>query len=225
METVIVILLAGVCLAIHSRSRNMRAQYEEKITALRRQIEAMDRAEAERAETASKHRQYREEHDRTNPQNQIKFISQCELHAIRPVNREAAPILYAIEDWIRTNAPKWRVSFEVAMGAFIKTGYDPDDRVQDEAFSSYNSKRVDFLLIDEKGNPKLVVEYNGSGHDLAEDSSDRMFVKRLALQKARIPLIEIPQQMARPEIHRMMTATFQPEIAAPHTSSPLTVDS
>ncbi|BCK77121.1 hypothetical protein AA0242T_2869 [Acetobacter aceti NRIC 0242] len=86
------------------------------------------------------------------------------------------------------------------MGGFIRTTYDPEDPRQKQAFSSYSGKRVDFLLIDRFGNPVLAVEYNGSGHDLSGDADARMAVKRLALQKADIPLLEIPERMSKPDI-------------------------
>ncbi|WP_232309449.1 DUF2726 domain-containing protein [Gluconobacter cerinus] len=77
---------------------------------------------------------------------------------------------------------------------------DPEDPRQKQAFSSYSGKRVDFLRIDRYGLPVLVIEYNGTGHDLSGDADDRMAVKRLALQKAGIPLLEIPEKMGRPHI-------------------------
>ncbi|WP_408737301.1 DUF2726 domain-containing protein [Acetobacter pasteurianus] len=82
----------------------------------------------------------------------------------------------------------------------MRTTYDPEDPRQKQAFSSYSGKRVDFLLIDRYGLPVLVIEYHGTGHDLSGDADDRMAVKRLALQKAGIPLLEIPEKMARPQI-------------------------
>lgn len=46
----------------------------------------------------------------------------------------------------------------------------------------------------------LVVEYNGSGHNLSGDADARMAVKSLALQKADIPLLAIPERMDKLDI-------------------------
>jgi hypothetical protein len=135
----------------------------------------------------------------------MRFIAQAELRAVRPVNPEAVDVLYALEAWIASNRPGWRVSFEVSMGAFIKTTYDPEERQQNAAFRSYNSKRVDFLLIDKKGQPMLAVEYHGTGHDLSRDAADRMEVKRLALGRAGIALLEIPARATRKDMQRLIT--------------------
>jgi Protein of unknown function (DUF2726) len=130
-------------------------------------------------------------------------------------------ILYAIDKWIAANRPDWRMSFEVSMGAFIKTVNDPDDRIPKAAFSSYNSKRVDFLLIDRFGQPTLVVEYHGTGHGLSDDAADRMEVKRLALDRAGIPLVEIPSKATRSDILRMISE----KLAANTSSAPPTPSS
>jgi len=143
--------------------------------------------------------------------SQIRFISQSELRAVRPVNKEAARILYALDEWMVSQRPDWRMAFEVSMGAFIKTASDSNDWVQNAAFRSYNSKRVDFLLIDRFGHPVLVVEYHGTGHDLSSDAPDRMAVKRLALERAGIPLVEIPAKASKSDIARIVNEKLSPD--------------
>ncbi|VWM13934.1 hypothetical protein BLA6992_05038 [Burkholderia lata] len=162
-------------------------------------------ADSRRRDEAERRRRQYEENNVADINNQIRFINQTQLRAVRPVNKEAARVvLYPLNNWINTNHPDWRMSFEVGMGAFIKTSYDPDDPSLKAAFSSYNSKRVDFLLIDKIGKPVLVVEYHGTGHDLSEDAPDRMQVKRLALSRAGIPLVEVPANTTRQEFIRMI---------------------
>ncbi|WP_298285220.1 DUF2726 domain-containing protein [Acidocella sp.] len=160
-------------------------------------------SEERKLNDAARRKKYFEENDLKDTENQMKFINQCELYAVRPVNTEAVQVLYALDEWIHIYEPTWRLSFEVSMGAFIKTSNEYEDRLRDAAFSSYNSKRVDFLLIDRFGKPQLAVEYHGTGHDLSDDAADRMAVKRLALQKAGIPLIEISANTPKTDILRM----------------------
>ena len=53
-----------------------------------------------------------------------------------------------------------------------------------QAFSAFNSKRVDMLIIDWIGSPRIAVEYQGWGHYQGNvEGRDR--VKRKALQRGR----------------------------------------
>ncbi len=208
MEPLIPAVLAGLCLALvlvllWSRARGTKARREA--ADLSRQIETLRAEEAQRTEEAERRRRFFEENDVGNSDNQRRFVGGAELRAVRPVNREAFEVLKAMEEWVEAYQPDWRLSFEVAMGAFVRTRFDPRDRRTKSAFSSYNSKRVDFLLIDRKGWPALVVEYHGTGHDLSGDASDRMDVKRLALARAGIPLAEIPAGAGKAEIFRLVS--------------------
>ncbi|WP_273793934.1 DUF2726 domain-containing protein [Brucella anthropi] len=206
MEATILFLLTGIGAGYYFRDRRAKrevaqmkrhtAVLDQQIGTFEYEIANMRFAESERINKAASIKRYYEEHDIADAENQIKFISQAELRAVRPVNKEAVRVLYALEAWMVAHRPDWRVAFEVSMGAFIQTPYDPDDQIKKAAFSSYNSKRVDFLLIDGFGKPMLAVEYHGTGHALSKDASDRMKVKRLALARAQIPLVELPAKVS-----------------------------
>lgn len=214
METAVILLLIGFAAGFFYRGRRAKGDaaqakrhadaLDRQIDTLRREIVAMHNAEARRLENTARRKRFIEENDISDVENQIRFISQTKLRAVRPVNREAAKILYMLEQWMAAHRPDWRIAFEVSMGAFIKTSYDPEDRLQNAAFSSYNSKRVDFLLIDKVGKPMLVAEYHGTGHDLSDDATGRMDVKRLALARAGIPLVEIPAMTSKADIFDMI---------------------
>ncbi len=90
----------------------------------------MHNVESRRLDEAARRKRFFEENDVSDMENQIRFISQAELRAVRPVNKEAVRVLYALDEWIVSNRPDWRMAFEVSMGAFIKTSYDPEDRTQ-----------------------------------------------------------------------------------------------
>lgn len=188
---------------------------EQEGSELRQRIANAEWEEAQRLERVTQWRQNAEENDISNTKNQLKFVSQAELHRVRPVNKEASNVLYALNDWLKAHQRDWWLSFEVSMGAFIRTLYDEKDRAQRAAFSSYNSKRVDFLFTDQSGYPRLVIEYRGTGTNLSADAEDRMAVKRAALAKAGIPLLEIPAKTAKPEIWRLVTASLNPATTLP----------
>jgi len=54
-------------------------------------------------------------------------------------------------------------------------------------------------VIDASGKPKLAIEYHGSGH-YQGNAEDRDAVKRLALKKAGIPLLEISEGATKREV-------------------------
>lgn len=179
--------------------------------AVRLQAEAAGLRAADKAvrEEAEQRRRKYVENDVARHENQMRFIEECSLRFDKPVNREASTALYVLQDWIDTEKNGWRLAFEVSMGAFIKTAPRKDKWISDRTFSSYSSKRVDFLLIDAQGVPKLVVEYNGTGHDLSGDAADRMKVKRRVLERVGLPLLEIPAKTPKAEIKRMIAAVFE----------------
>ncbi|WP_079210589.1 DUF2726 domain-containing protein [Brucella pituitosa] len=157
-------------------------------------VEILQRQDQQRQMRFERKRLQDELHDITKHENQLRFLAECNIYATRPINREAAlNVLYELQNWITCHRPTWRVGFEVAMGSFIKTEKWQAEAIKDRAFRSYNSKRVDFLLIDNYGKPMLAVEYNGTGHSLSADAASRMAVKRCALERAGIPLLEIGQ--------------------------------
>lgn len=72
------------------------------------------------------------------------------------------------------------------MGEIIRTIGDNRDAAN--AFSSFNSKRVDMLICDEDWYPLIAVEHQGEDHDQG-NAEERDRVKRLALERAGIGLV------------------------------------
>lgn len=199
MEMIIICLIIAIILygiytyfKVKRRSQHHRreqSRQEEKhfetIEVVRKPREVQEQALAEPELTQYQHQmQYIQQ-----------YIQQGKLVHYNPMNKEVAKYFYYLNEWIQTNQLKWYVSFEVSMGAFIRTSGRAEAELQKLAFSSYNSKRVDFLLIDHSGKPRCVIEYHGSGHYLSQSANERMQVKKLVLEKAKIPLIEIPEQL------------------------------
>ena len=133
--------------------------------------------------------------------NQRRFIEQTGLYSRKPVNKEAFNTVFAVaEKTLSTIQPKHRIFAEVSMGSFIRTSNSGvRQSISSRAFKSFNSKRVDFLVIDAFGSPALVIEYHGSGHNQG-NAAERDEVKRLALKKAGIPLLEIFEGATKQEV-------------------------
>ncbi len=128
----------------------------------------------------------------------------------KPINKEAYRILLKIEKILTSDAPKARVLAEVGMGAFLSTAGGGDLLPEDKlAFSSFNAKRVDFLIIDGFGQPAFIVEYQGSGHHMGGTAGERDMLKREAIRQARIELVEIFDHHSDVEIYSLLHGAVQ----------------
>lgn len=162
-------------------------------------------AERDRAkdEEQQRRREIFERFDVKDPANQLRFIEEASLYSRKPINREAFRTVFSIVERTLTETNSgYRLLAEVCMGSFLGTSQNHGTKAaQDRAFSSFNSKRVDFLIIDTFGKPCLVIEYQGSGH-YQGDSEQRDMVKRMALKAVRVPLLEISEGTTAPDVAR-----------------------
>lgn len=126
--------------------------------------------------------------DPADPRNQLRLVEEAALRPKKPINREAYRAFRAVELHLARRALGHRLLAEVSMGAFVAA--DGEARASRRVYSAYGSKRVDFLVIDRLGRPVAAIEYQGTGH-YSHGAAMRDAVKRRALQKAGIPLIDI----------------------------------
>jgi hypothetical protein len=90
---------------------------------------------------------------------------------------------------------------QVALGQIIGT-QSARPWEADQAFRAINSKRCDLLIADRHGNPIAVLEYQGFGHNLSNTATRRNEIKRIALERAGVRFIEIPDRTTRDEMQR-----------------------
>lgn len=91
-----------------------------------------------------------------------------------------------------SNYQEFRLFSQVSMGEFIEA----EER---SAHFAINNKRVDFLIIDKKGYPVIVIEYQGEGH-YQENAAKRDAVKREACRKAGVLFIELFPHYGKSEL-------------------------
>ncbi|MBL4870156.1 MAG: DUF2726 domain-containing protein [Robiginitomaculum sp.] len=144
------------------------------------------RAQHERQKSEQK--KWFEGQDVKNPENQLKFIDKVTFRSKKLMNKKEYPVFAKIEKHLRNKKSGHRIMAQVNMGEFI--GTIGDGYWQDKAFSSINSKRVDFLIIGPWGYPLIAIEYQGSGH-YQNDATKRDKVKRMAAEKTDIYFLEI----------------------------------
>ena len=98
-----------------------------------------------------------------------------------------------LREAIRMKKAPLFVMAQTSMGAMLRTlSQNVDDR---EGFDAINSKRVDFALVDESGQVRLVIEFDGPSHG-ARDAAIRDEIKSEALRKAGIKLLRIDYQLS-----------------------------
>jgi len=102
----------------------------------------------------------------------------------------------------------WNVWPQVSLGEVVET------KGRSEAYRWINSKRADFLVVNGKGWPLAVIEYQGRGH-YRGNAAERDAVKRTVLPRAGIRYIEVPAEMSkrRSQLDAHLWAELQ-EIAA-----------
>ena len=164
-------------------------------------------------------RQRAAQYDISNTGNQLRFVEEADLELSRPINKEAFRKFRIAEELLEKEKRKWRIFAEVGLGAFIRTSFrGGSESKRKRAFQSYNSKRVDFLIIDSLGNPAVAIEYQGSGHHLSTDAAARDAVKKRALQRAGVELLEVYQDTTDDEFKMSLISALKRHHGKPKRS-------
>ena len=116
--------------------------------------------------------------------------------SLRPIlNKSEHRLFLALERVVR-DMPGHRLFAQIALGEVI--GSDTDD-----GYRAVSAKRLDFAIVDRSGRLARAIEYQGRGH---YDSKTYMrdAVKREALRKAGIALIEVPAEWSEDGLRRLV---------------------
>ncbi|MBI2235479.1 MAG: DUF2726 domain-containing protein [Magnetospirillum sp.] len=97
------------------------------------------------------------------------------------MNSNEYKVFSIVEKELRRQRQGNRIFSQVSMGQILSAS--------GAAYDAINSKRVDLLIIDSRGMPKVVIEHQGEGHNQG-NAAARDAVKKEALRRAGIPLIE-----------------------------------
>jgi hypothetical protein len=120
------------------------------------------------------------------------------------LNKAEFQVLLLLEAVVHDLRSGHRVMAQTSLGEFLRPKRQPLQAAHaDLAYRSINSKRADFVVVDQTGLAVLVVEYQGNGHyqgtALARDA-----VKREAFRSAGVTLIEIPARYEKEAIARQV---------------------
>ena len=129
--------------------------------------------------------------------DQLKLVMKADFRRRALLNKSEGNVFRSLDRMVIARNPDWQVMAQVAVGEFLFC----DDR---DAYGCINSKRVDFLLMDERCQARDALEYQGNGHHQGSAAA-RDAVKREALRKAGIGYHEIVAGRTTPaELKRLV---------------------
>ncbi len=124
----------------------------------------------------------------------LDLVAQSGFKVIPMLNRAEARLLPIMERIAAEIGQGHRVMAQVSMGEVLRaTNADGQPDFNDPANRAINAKRLDFVIIDQRGFMVAAIEYQGGGHYLGETTFIRDAVKRESLRKAGLQLIELPK--------------------------------
>jgi hypothetical protein len=124
-------------------------------------------------------------------------------------NSSEQKILRVLRDEVAKSGSALHVLGQVHLAEIITT--DPKAKPGGNYYV-IGSKRVDFLLIDDRSNPVLAVEYHGAGHN-GRDAVKNDKIKSIVLKKAGIPLLVINENEPESEIRAAIRAKTGSRVA------------
>lgn len=141
-----------------------------------------------------------------DPKTQIEVVSQAGFVKRRIMNSGEYAVFQVLERTLRRIGGGYRVMAQTSLGELIQPkGKGMSRQLCREAHASINSKRLDFAIIDRWGMLALAVEYQGSGHHLGRENFMRDAVKREALRRAGVTMIEVAPNWTAGELQAQVT--------------------
>ncbi|QEW19779.1 hypothetical protein LA6_001969 [Marinibacterium anthonyi] len=132
---------------------------------------------------------------------QIQAVAGAAFRKQRLLNHGEYKLLLQIEDILPNIAPRHRLMAQTSLSEVIRPVGDGVSKEWKQAFHAINAKRLDFAIFDSAGYLACAVEYQGAGHYTDQTRTFvRDAVKREALRRAGVPLIEIEPTFTKPDI-------------------------
>ena len=145
--------------------------------------------------------------DLMDPGRQLNAVMGASFATRKLLSSAEYKVFKIVEDDIAVARRGYRVFAQTSLGEILRS---PDQ----EAFHSINSKRVDILIVDPTGWPKVAVEYQGSGH-YQGTAAARDAVKKEALRKAGVGYLEFSDSDSPAQIRSRVRQQLGWETAAP----------
>lgn len=127
-------------------------------------------------------------------QTSLTKVAKSDFYKVPLMNKEEYKLFCHLSNLLEQHRP-FRLFTQVSMGEFINS---PDK----DAFLCINSKRVDFLIINGRGEAVIVIEYQGKGH-FQNNAIERDAIKKEACRKANITYLEFYPDYGTPDFDKI----------------------
>jgi len=127
---------------------------------------------------------------------QLRLVMEAQFTARPLLNQAERRLLAHLDRILAEDAPGWRAMGQVSLGEILASQ-------SRDAYFAVNSKRVDLLIVDADCQPLHAVEFQGTGHHLGQTTAARDAVKKEALRRAGIGLVEIKSGDTPAELRAM----------------------
>lgn len=123
-----------------------------------------------------------------DPAEQLRAIINAKFQRKRLMNQTEFTVFRAAEAVLPFG---YRLMAQTSLGEVLGTKKTSDPMADRRAHASINSKRLDMAVIDRAGFVALAIEVQGAGHYGKHTTFIRDAVKREALRRAGIPILEV----------------------------------
>jgi hypothetical protein len=147
--------------------------------------------------------------------DQLRIVMRARFEKKRLLSRAELDLFRVVDAHLPRCGPGLRLMAQPSLGEILTS---PND----EAFRCINAKRLDMLVIDTFGMPVLAIEHQGGGH-YQSDAAARDAVKREALRRAGVELLEIFDHHRPPEIRALVSEAImrsRPKVSPLSTALP-----
>ena len=123
-----------------------------------------------------------------DPAEQLRAITNAKFQRKRIMNQTEFKVFRAAESALPFG---YRLMAQTSLGEVLGAAKSDDPVADRRAHASINSKRLDIAIIDRAGFVALAIEVHGAGHYGKHTTFIRDAVKREALRRADIPMLEV----------------------------------
>ena len=151
----------------------------------------------------------------TSGSHQLDAVAGTQFRKQKLLNGPEYRLFCQLEDLLPGIAPGHRLMAQTSMAELVLPAGNREDPAWKKAFNAINAKRLDFAIIDPAGYLACAIEYQGSGHYIDADTTFmRDAVKREALRRAGVPLIEIDSNFEKEDVEASLRRHFRAATAA-----------
>lgn len=158
---------------------------------------------------------YSQRRNLRDPKDQLDAVSMIGFRKIPLMNKTEYRVYRMLQDILADIREGYLIMCQPSMGEIIRPeNHEGTQEQRNEAYASINSKRLDFALFDRRGLIAVAIEVQGSGHHINRKAFIRDAVKREALRRAGVPMLEVLPNWSKSELSAHLLTALNGVIAA-----------